>query len=89
VTREQILARAAELINGERQDNYGPPEESMQTICNLWNSYLRQQCLDPVDVANMLALLKIARLSKGPHEDSFIDACGYLAIAGEIGNKQS
>ena len=33
MTREQILARAAELINGERQDNYGPPEESMQTIC--------------------------------------------------------
>ena len=32
----------------------------------------------------MMALLKIARISSGTDkEDSFIDACGYMACAGE------
>jgi hypothetical protein len=37
------------------------------------------------DVAMMMTLFKIARIKGNPdHIDSYIDAAGYLAIAGEI-----
>ena len=37
------------------------------------------------DVALMMALFKIGRIQTGTAtEDSFADACGYLACAGEI-----
>lgn len=41
--------------------------------------------LSPEDVGLMMALFKIARIQTGSFkEDSFVDACGYLACAGEI-----
>ena len=43
----------------------------------------------PEDVANMMALLKIARTQAGQHNpDDYVDACGYSAIAGEIAGKR-
>lgn len=41
------------------------------------------------DVANMMALLKIGRIAIGRHkDDSYIDAIGYLACAGEIASNR-
>jgi hypothetical protein len=38
----------------------------------------------------MMTLLKIARIMGGRFKaDSFVDACGYLACAGEIALKES
>ena len=36
------------------------------------------------DVAMMMALLKIARISAGAGSDSFVDLAGYAACAGEM-----
>jgi hypothetical protein len=84
--RSEILKTADGLINGERQDHYGPPEDSFRRIGDLWTAYLdKEVVITPVDAANMMALMKIARLANGPHLDSFVDACGYLALAGEMG----
>lgn len=84
--RSEILKTADGLINGERQDHYGPPEDSFKLIGNLWTVYLEHEVvITPVDAANMMALMKIARLANGPHLDSYVDACGYLALAGEMG----
>jgi hypothetical protein len=84
--RSEILKIADDLINGERQAHYGAPEVSFERIGYLWTNYLEdREVITAVDVANMMALMKIARLANGPHLDSFIDACGYLALAGEMG----
>jgi len=84
--RSEILKTADGLINGERQDYYGPPENSFKRIGDLWTAYLEHEVvITPVDAANMMALMKIARLANGPHLDSYVDACGYLALAGEMG----
>ena len=41
--------------------------------------------INPVDVAAMLALLKIARIASGhAKEDNWIDLAGYAACGGEI-----
>ena len=40
--REEILRSAAKMVTGERQDDYGTPENNFGRIANLWNSYLGQ-----------------------------------------------
>ena len=38
-------------------------------------------------VALCMAWLKIARLVNGPHDDSYVDAAAYMALAAELSEK--
>jgi len=83
--RDEILKTAAELICSDRESDYGSPEDNFKTIAGYWAHY-KGVDFSAHDVAVMMALLKIARIQTGRFKaDSYIDACGYLAIAGEIG----
>lgn len=88
--RAEILETASSLVCGDRDRQYSPPENSFRAIAELWNAYLvnagfEGPCLEPADVGLMMALFKVARIQTGSYkDDSFIDACGYLACAGEI-----
>jgi len=89
MTRAEILEQAGKCVNGDRDNQYGSPERSFVTIAALWNSYLMNKhelnFLSPADVAAMLALLKIARISTGQIKaDNWIDLAGYAACGGEI-----
>lgn len=97
MTRQEILDAAAKCVNGERDEQYGRPENSFALIARLWNDYLlggpskgSPAQLDIIgirDVAAMLALLKIARIRGGgqkTHADNWIDLAGYAACGGEI-----
>lgn len=89
MTRKEILQTAEKMVNGDRQDDYGRPEQNFDRIAMLWNSYLGCERLNtgitPVDVAAMLALLKIARIASGHGKnDNWIDLAGYAACGGEI-----
>lgn len=87
MTRDEILDKAKSIINGERQGVYGKPENSFDTISQMWSAYLGRD-VSPTDVANMMILLKIARNSSGVYkDDNWIDICGYAALGGEIQNK--
>lgn len=86
-TRTQILEEANNLINGERQEHYGEPLENFAAIARMWMTYLDYP-VTPRDVCNMMALLKLARLRNGPHRDSSVDACGYLALGAELSGGQ-
>lgn len=79
---EQIHAffeRCADLIR-ERAADYEPPEISLGRIAVYWSEYLGAE-VTPYDVAVMMCQLKIARLTKGHHQDSLEDAAAYLSIA--------
>jgi hypothetical protein len=85
--RHQILQKADECVNGSREQDYGSPENNFQLIADLWNSYISNPSvrLEPVDVAMMMSLLKIARIRNGGGSgDSFVDLAGYAACGGEI-----
>ena len=82
-TRSEVLAIAGQLINGERQAHYGTPQDNFGTTAEMWTAYLGRD-ISPADVCHMMALLKIARLKRGPHRDSSIDACGYMALGAEV-----
>jgi len=94
IKKESILDTASRIINGERQDSYGAPEDSFQISAEYWSTYLNGKfkkrtpdfkfVLDPVDVANMMVLFKQARkLGQKPKRDNYIDACGYEALAAD------
>lgn len=41
--RGQVLLDAHQIINGERQDVYGSPEDSFALIAQYWNTYLKSR----------------------------------------------
>lgn len=90
--RTEILEAAKRCVCGDREQDYGRPENNFETIADLWNAYLKNSAnaeswkgVTSVDVAAMLALLKIARISSGhSKEDNWIDLAGYAACGGEI-----
>lgn len=84
MNRSEILNRAREIITGHREQEYGKVEDNFSLIANLWSRYLEYR-ITAEDVALMMTLFKLARIKTGVGtEDSFVDACGYLALAGEI-----
>ena len=81
--RTDILETAAALINGDRERDYGTPAENFGRISAGWSVILDQD-VSAEQVALCMAWLKIARLVNGPHEDSYVDAAAYMALAGEL-----
>lgn len=82
--RKDILDGASTCVCSVREEEYGTPEENFKAIADLWSLWLGHE-VTAHDVAVMMTLLKIGRLKTGkPKEDTYIDACGYLALAAEI-----
>lgn len=88
LTRADILHAAEKCVCGQRETDYGTPEDNFETIAGLWETYLSRACVDEAggvyidanDVAMMMALLKIARIAAGGGKaDSWIDLAGYAA----------
>lgn len=83
-TRVKLALKAADIITGDRQSDYGPPEVNFQRIANLWNDHMETTMFTPRKVAELMLLLKIARTVNSPTEDSYVDLIGYAALAGEM-----
>ena len=91
--RAEILQTAETCVCGDREQDYGSPENNFDTIARMWSAYLRalpkdadgNRYLLPKDVAAMLSLLKIARIASGHAKaDNWVDLAGYAACGGEI-----
>lgn len=92
MNRDEAIQKAIEIITGDREQEYGEPENSFETIAEFWEAYLTAREGAPIrdwDVAVMMALLKIARIANGKFkEDSYVDAIGYLAIGAELASEE-
>lgn len=83
------LKEADDIINGERQDTYGNPEDSFALIAEYWNTYFSEGHLDlqkltALDVSHMMILFKLARCTgQAPKRDNYIDLQGYAAISAD------
>lgn len=89
--RGTVLLEAMDVINGERQDSYGNPEDSHSLIAEYWSAYLGSVCgedftmLTPADVALMMVLFKVARMrGQTHHRDNYRDAAGYIGLAADM-----
>lgn len=90
---KNILKEAEKIIYGDREKTYGDPAKNLRAIASLWEMYLYERgvldqnsdSLRPEDIANMMILLKVARLINDPkHRDSLVDICGYAALVERI-----
>lgn len=79
-----ICEEALKTINGERQDQYGDPEDTFKKIADLWTAYLGIE-VTPTMTADMMCLLKIARefCGKGKR-DNAVDLIGYAALGARM-----
>lgn len=95
--RADILDTAKKYITADRQATHGKPEDSFQTIAEFWSAHLRGrgkldalEALDRIDVAAMMAGMKLARVAGNPdHIDNWIDGAGYCGCGGEIATLQN
>lgn len=80
--RSEILEAARRCVCGEREQDYGTPENNFETIGLPINGITAK------DAGAMMALLKVARIATGSSPDSFVDLAGYAACAGEIATER-
>lgn len=92
-TRKEILQAAERCVCGDREQDYGGPEDSFALIARLWEPIIKARCVGPgadvcvdaVTVALCMAELKIARAATNEtHMDSWVDLAGYAACGGEL-----
>lgn len=85
-----LLTKACKAVTTERGTTHGDTNQSFEMIAELWSVYLSHRFpngdvkLTPVDVAQMMSLLKKSRSVYGDtsNEDHFIDDLGYSSLAG-------
>lgn len=86
--REDLLAQASAITTADRNRSYGDPLANHQRIADIWSVILGID-ITPAQAALCMAGLKIARLAHDQgHEDSYIDAAAYIAIAYELQARQ-
>lgn len=89
MNRTETLNTALAAVE-QRGQSYGKPENNFARIARRWNIHLLNRYglepkLDAVDVAAMMADMKLARLEESPsHVDSWVDLAGYAACGAEV-----
>lgn len=87
MNRAETLDKAKTCVCGQRENEYGSPEDNFATIAKFWSAYKDVE-FTANDVAMMMALLKIARIRTGTAtDDSYVDLAGYAACGAEINSK--
>ena len=84
-----ILEEVKDLLNGDRQREYGPPDKSLEIIAKLWTTYMQTSLnvdlkITSSDVCMLMILLKVARQANSKDRDSYRDIIGYTAIASDL-----
>lgn len=98
ITRPEILEAARKCVCGDREQDYGTPENNFRTIARLWVDYLTAMprvvlekglleeswdiVIGPEDVAAMLALMKLARVAGGNPKNDNWIDCAGYAACG-------
>lgn len=82
--RQVVLEEAMKVVLTNREQQYGPPEDSFTAIKRLWTAY-KGVPFSLKDVAIMMSLMKVGRIMTGQiKEDNWIDAIGYMACGAEM-----
>ena len=88
-----IFDKCKKIIK-DREKTYGDLDDSFHMIAEYWSNYLSAKYdtdfvgIEKHDVANMMALMKIARGKDTYHEDNYIDAINYLKFANDFEGKE-
>jgi hypothetical protein len=88
--RVEALREAARIIAGDRDIQYGGPEENFDRIARIWSVILGIN-ITQEDVGMLMIGLKIARYANksGFQPDTWIDIAGYAGCGYEVGRAQA
>ena len=78
-----MTEEAKQIVEGQRQADYGSISDSFSRIAGLWSAYTGFT-IDKYDVAKMMMLLKISRAKNGNHRDSYVDIVGYVECVDKL-----
>lgn len=89
MNKQEMLETALSIVTKDRQNDYGTAESNFGTIAEFWSTYLRAlnmgDELTPADVAAMMILMKVSRITTSPgKEDNWVDIAGYAACGAEV-----
>jgi hypothetical protein len=84
--RVDVLREAAAIISGDRDTQYGGPEENFTRIAKIWSVIVGID-FSTEDVAMMMVGLKVARYANhGEFQpDTWRDIAGYAGCGYEVG----
>ena len=94
--RSRLLELAAQAVDGPRNAQYGDPIQDFLRTAGFWQLYLagiieKRGSLEllPHDVAAMMSLLKVSRITWSPEvEDHWMDLAGYAACGFDCTQRQ-
>jgi hypothetical protein len=78
-----VLAEAARITSGDRQQAYGHPLDNHSATAEFWTTWLRRRygadmpALDYRDVCQMMIHQKSSRHANNPKRDNLVDQAGY------------
>lgn len=79
--RGKLLAEAEMAVNGDRNAEYGDPNQDFTRTAEFWSTYLGVP-ITPQQVGVMQILLKVSRSAWSPGKrDHYLDIAGYAACA--------
>lgn len=83
--RIEALREAAKIIAGDRDRQYGAPEDNLGRIAAIWSVLFARE-VTAADVAMAMVGLKMARYAanSGFQPDTWIDIAGYAGIGYEV-----
>lgn len=86
--RVQALREAARITNGQRDMQYGGPEDNFDRIAKIWSVLFNRE-FTTEDVAMAMVGMKLARFASnaGFQPDTWIDIAGYAGCGFEVGMK--
>lgn len=82
--KNSILVEAARLVDGDRQSDYGHPQDDFKRIATIWSALLENKLnvdLTPSEVGAMMIALKLSRTAFKNKRDNWIDIAGYAHCA--------
>jgi hypothetical protein len=88
--RIEMLREAATIISGDRDAQYGGPEDNFTRIAKIWSVILSVD-VTAEDVAMCMVGVKVARYAakSGFQADTWVDIAGYAGCGYEVGyNKE-
>jgi hypothetical protein len=81
--RRRVLREADKLVNGDRNNQYGPPHQDFARAAEIASAILGAE-IDAHHIAMIQIAVKLSRLTWDPSKfDSWVDLAGYAACGYE------
>lgn len=73
---ESILVEAERVTSGDRQAQYGPPDQDFKRIAGMWSA-LKGVPFTAREVAMFMVCVKLSRETHQRKRDNWVDIAGY------------